>query len=89
MTVYQQGTFKFPHEEVVLCDIQTPGTIVAHSLQLEGDHPSCAGGQGICEANHEIYRDGDKESVSGAGSFQKRRRRSPCGRALRVVPRSV
>jgi hypothetical protein len=59
--VYRQGTFKFPHEELVLCDIQSPGAIVAHSLQLEGDHPSCANGQGTCEANHEIYLDGDKE----------------------------
>ena len=60
-TVYQQGTFKFPHEDLVLCDIHSPGTIVAHSLQLEGDHPSCADGQGICEANHEIYLDGDQD----------------------------
>lgn len=60
-TVYRQGTFKFPHEELVLCDIQSPGTIVAHSLQLEGDHPSCADGQGICESNHEIYLDDDRE----------------------------
>jgi hypothetical protein len=59
--VYRQGTFKFPHEELVLCDIHSPGTIVAHFLQLEGNHPSCANGQGICEANHEIYLDGDKE----------------------------
>jgi len=58
---YRQGTFKFPHEELVLCDIQSPGAIVAHSLQLEGDHPSCANGQGICEGNHEIYLDGDQE----------------------------
>jgi len=56
---YQSGTFQFPHEELVLCDIKVPGTIVAHWLQLEGDHKSCANGEGICEGNHEIYLDGD------------------------------
>ena len=35
---YRGGTFKFPHEELVLCDIAAPGTIVAHWLQLNGDH---------------------------------------------------
>ena len=59
--VYRQGTFKFPHQDLMLCNIQSPGTIVAHFLQLEGDHPSCANGEGICEANHEIYLDGDKK----------------------------
>jgi hypothetical protein len=56
---YQSAQFRFPHEELVLCDIKSPGSIVAHWLQLEGDHPSCANGQGICEGNHEIYLDGD------------------------------
>jgi hypothetical protein len=59
--VFRQGKFKFPHEELVLCDIQSSGTIVAHSIQLDGDHPSCANGQGICEGNHEIHLDGDEE----------------------------
>ncbi len=44
-----------------MCDIVSAGAIVAHWLQLEGDHPSCADGQGICEGNHEIYLDGDVE----------------------------
>jgi len=68
--VFRQGTFKFPHEDLVLCGIQSSGTIVAHSLQLEGDHPSCANGQGICEANHEIYLDGDKAfpTIAGTGA---------------------
>ena len=57
--VYQSATFRFPHEELVLCDLNSSGTIVAHWLQLTGDHPSCAGGQGTCEGNHEIYLDGD------------------------------
>ena len=56
---YQKGHFQFPHQELILCDIQSPGTIVAHWLQLEGDHESCANGQGICEGNHEIYLDDD------------------------------
>ena len=56
---YQSGQFEFPHQDLVLCDIKSPGAIVAHWLQLEGDHKSCAGGQGICEGNHEIYLDGD------------------------------
>ncbi|NQT51841.1 DUF2961 domain-containing protein [bacterium] len=56
---YQSGHFQFPHQDLTLCDVKSPGTIVAHWLQLEGDHPSCAGGQGICEGNHEIYLDGD------------------------------
>ncbi len=58
---YQSRDFNFPHEDLVLCDIKSAGTIVAHWLQLEADHPSCAGGQGTCEANHEIYLDGDTE----------------------------
>ncbi len=56
---YKSGRFQFPHEELVLCDVKSPGAIVAHWLQLEGDHKSCANGQGICEANHEVYIDGD------------------------------
>ena len=58
---YKNGEFKFPHEDLVLLDVKSPGTIVAHWLQLEGDHPSCAAGQGICEGNHEIYLDGDAD----------------------------
>jgi len=41
-TAYQEGSFQFPHEELILCEIETPGSIVAHWLQLEGDHPACA-----------------------------------------------
>ena len=58
---YQNGSFQFPHEELTLCDIKTPGSIVAHWLQLIGDHPACANGQATCEGNHEIYLDGDTE----------------------------
>jgi len=58
---YQSGRFKFPHEDLILCDIKSPGAIVAHWLQLEADHKACSGGQGICEGNHEIYLDGDTE----------------------------
>lgn len=60
-TAFMSGTFDFPHEELVLCEIDSPGSIVAHWLQLEGDHPACANGQGTCEGNHEIYLDGDTE----------------------------
>jgi len=69
---YMAGQFQFPHEDLVLCDIRSPGTIVAHWLQLEGDDPACAGGQGTCEGNHEIYLDGDKEPTGeclGAEDF--------------------
>ena len=52
---YQNGSFQFPHEELILCDINSPGSIVAHWLQLVGDHPACANGQATCEGNHEIY----------------------------------
>ncbi len=58
---YQKGHFRFPHEELTLCNIKTPGTIVAHWLQLEGDHRACANGQGTCEGNHEVYLDGHAE----------------------------
>ena len=58
---YQNGSFQFPHEELILCDIDSPGSIVAHWLQLEGDHEACADGQATCEGNHEIYLDGDSE----------------------------
>lgn len=60
-TVFQHGSFKFPHEELKLCSIKGPGTLIAHWLSLEGDHPSCANGQGICEGNHEIYLDDDPQ----------------------------
>ena len=69
---YRNGQFQFPHEELLLCDIKSPGAIVAHWLQLEGDHKSCANGQGICEANHEIYIDGDTKPTyesQGAEDF--------------------
>jgi len=56
---YREGKFQFPHEDLILCDITSPGTIVAHWLELEGDHKACSGGQGICEGNHEVYLDGD------------------------------
>ena len=56
---YRAGTFAFPHEELILCDIRSPGTIVAHSLQMAADHPACGNGTGTCEGNHEIYLDGD------------------------------
>lgn len=66
---YQSGDFQFPHEGLVLCDIKSPGTIVAHWLQLEGDHKSCGNGQGICEGNHEIYLDGEsKPSYESLGA---------------------
>ncbi len=58
---YQNGDFRFPHEDLILCNIKSPGVIIAHWLQLEGDDESCANGQGICEGNHEIYLDGDTE----------------------------
>jgi hypothetical protein len=58
---YLQGTLQFPREDLTLCDIRAPGAIVAHWLQVEGDHPACAGGQGTCEGNHEIHLDGDTE----------------------------
>jgi len=58
---YQNAAFEFPHEVLVLCDIRSPGAIVAHWLQLEGDHEACANGQGICKGNHEIHLDGDSE----------------------------
>jgi len=72
---YQAGQFRFPHQDLVLCDIATGGSIVAHWLQLEGDHPACANGQGTCEANHEIYLDGDREPTCeclGAEDFYGR-----------------
>jgi hypothetical protein len=59
--IYKAGQLKFPHEELTLCDIPTAGSIVAHWLQLTGDDPSCANGQGTCEANHEVYLDGDEK----------------------------
>jgi hypothetical protein len=66
---FRAGTMKYPHEDLVLCDILTAGTLVAHWLQLTGDHPSCAGGQGTCEANHEVYLDGDtKPTVECLGA---------------------
>lgn len=58
---YRSGTFKFPHEDLVLCDIASAGTIVAHWLQLDGDHPACVQGQGTCEGNHELYLDGETQ----------------------------
>lgn len=62
-TVFRSGSFKFPHQELTLCDIKGSGAIVAHWLQLEGDHPACARGQGTCEGNHEVYLDGETEPV--------------------------
>ena len=57
---YKRGEFDFPHEELTLCKIESAGSIVAHWLQLEGDHKSCGAGQGICKGNHEVYLDGDE-----------------------------
>jgi hypothetical protein len=63
-TAYLNGQFFFPHEELTLCDLHGAGSIAAHWLQLEADHPACANGQGTCEANHEIYLDGQLRGES-------------------------
>lgn len=47
--------------DITMWDIKSAGTVVAHWLQLEADDPSCTDGQMICEANQEIYLDGDEK----------------------------
>jgi hypothetical protein len=54
-----RGGFRLPFEPVTLWDIATPGSVVAHWLQLEADDPCCRHGETLCEANDEIYLGGD------------------------------
>jgi hypothetical protein len=57
---FRCGTFFFPQEELVLCEVESAGSVVAHWLQLGGDPSSSPRDGGHCEANHEIYLDGDQ-----------------------------
>jgi len=67
---YMAGQFQFPHEDLVLCDIRSPGTIVAHWLQLEGDDPACAGGQGTCEATMRYTWTATKSQLASASGLR-------------------
>ncbi len=53
------GTLSIPDEPATLWDISAPGAVVAHWLQIEADDPLCHNGELLCEANDEIYLDGD------------------------------
>lgn len=55
---YRTGTPTIPEEKIEVCNINGPGAIVAHWLQIQADNPKTVNSDLICEANHEIYLDG-------------------------------
>ncbi len=55
---YRTGAPTIPGEKIEACNLKGPGTIVAHSLQLQANNPRTVTSDLICEANHEIYLDG-------------------------------
>lgn len=44
-----------------LCNVDSTGAIVAHWLQIQADDELCEKGELLCEANNEIYIDGEEE----------------------------
>jgi hypothetical protein len=58
---YRTGAPTIPQEKIEICDIQGPGAIVAHWLQLQADEPRTIHSDLICEANQEVYLDGSME----------------------------
>lgn len=57
---FRAGTVSIPDEPITLWDIATAGAVVAHWLQIEADDPLCGNGELLCEANDELYLDGDE-----------------------------
>ncbi|HAX95752.1 MAG TPA: hypothetical protein DCY35_04420 [Prolixibacteraceae bacterium] len=58
---YRKGSKKIPHETIEIFNINRPGAIVAQWIDMEASDPACKKGEVICEANNEIYLDGDGE----------------------------
>ena len=56
---YRQGEAFLPKDKIELCQITTPGNIIAHWYQMESDHPDVKQGEFLCEGNAEFYLDGD------------------------------
>ena len=57
-TDYRSGTFQ-ASQPLVLCELNRPGTIVAHWLQYESE--KSVRGEQLCEGDHQIFLDGDTE----------------------------
>lgn len=58
-TAYQTGELQVKEANNVLFKLDKPATIAAHWLQFET--PSYPNGGSICEANQELYLDGDEQ----------------------------
>lgn len=56
---YRSGTARIPEETIDVCSIRGPGTIVAHWVQVQADRPETINSDLICEANQELYLDGN------------------------------
>jgi hypothetical protein len=57
---YRRGRTRIPHDLLELFTTGQKGTIAAHWLQIEADDPRCAQGEVLCEANNEVYIDGER-----------------------------
>jgi len=58
---YRTGTPTIPKDTIEVCNINGPGNIVAHWLQIQADDPRTVKSDFICEANQELYLDGSKK----------------------------
>ena len=56
---YRVGRNLVPNDILEVFKSESAGAIVAHWLQIEADNPFCAKGEGLCEANNEVYIDGE------------------------------
>ena len=58
---YRRGQSLIPDDLIEVFNIDRGGSIAAHWLQLVADNPNCANGEFICEANNEVFIDGEKK----------------------------
>jgi Protein of unknown function (DUF2961) len=57
---YRSGRSRVPHDLIEVFNVDGGGSIAAHWLQIESDIPGCANGEALCEANNEIFIDGEE-----------------------------
>lgn len=56
---YRTGAPTIPEETIEICNIDGPGAIVAHWLQVRADNERTVSSDLVCEANQELYLDGN------------------------------
>jgi hypothetical protein len=56
---YRTGISRVPHDLIEVFNTDRGGAIAAHWFQIESDVPDCANGEALCEANNEVFIDGE------------------------------